>query len=107
ARALGLHAVRGNVAAETVMLETAPERAALAVFAIPNALEAGEAITRLKTVNPAITVLARAHSDAEVKHLLEHGADGAVLAERELAYSLAEMVMATPPYRPARAQDQA
>ncbi|MBZ2733220.1 hypothetical protein IPS41_20125 [Xanthomonas perforans] len=41
----------------------------------------------------------RAHSDAEVKHLLEHGADGAVLAERELAYSLAEMVMSTPPYR--------
>ena len=38
----------------------------------------------------------------EVKHLLEHGADGAVLAERELAYSLAEMVMATPPYRPIR-----
>ena len=25
-----------------------------------------------------------------------------VLAERELAYSLAEMVMATPPYRPVR-----
>ena len=102
ARAAGLHAVRGNVAAEAVMLETAPQRAALAVFAIPNALEAGETITRLKALNPAITVLARAHSDAEVKHLLEHGADGAVLAERELAYSLAEMVMATPPYRPAR-----
>ena len=78
-------------------------RAAMAVFAIPNALEAGETITRLKALNPAITVLARAHSDAEVKHLLAHGADGAVLAERELAYSLAEMVMATPPYRPARA----
>ena len=28
--------------------------------------------------------------------------DGAVLAERELAYSLAEMVMSTPPYRVAR-----
>ena len=56
-----------------------------------------------KALNPDITVLARAHSDAEVKHLLEHGADGAVLAERELAYSLAEMVMATPPYRPLRA----
>jgi CPA2 family monovalent cation:H+ antiporter-2 len=37
-----------------------------------------------------------------VKHLLEHGADGAVLAERELAYSLAEMVMSTPPYRALR-----
>ncbi|MGY0613140.1 YbaL family putative K(+) efflux transporter [Luteimonas sp. A501] len=104
AREEGLHAVRGNVASEAVMLESAPGRAALAVFAIPNALEAGETIARLKAANPAITVLARAHSDAEVKHLLAHGADGAVLAERELAYSLAEMVMATPPYRPARTE---
>jgi len=102
ARAAGLPTVRGNAASERVMREALPERAKLAVFAIPNALEAGEAIARLKTINPEITVLARAHSDGEVRHLLEHGADGAVLAERELAYSLAEMVMATPPYRPAR-----
>src|SRR3546814_5225642 len=56
----------------------------------------------LKALNPAVTMLARANSDTEVRHLLEHGADGAVLAERELADSLAEMVMATPRYRPAR-----
>ncbi len=103
ARAAGLHAVRGNVASEPVMLEAAPERAKMAIFAMPQALEAGEAIERMKAINPAITVLARAHSDAEVRHLLQHGADGAVLAERELAVSLAEMVMATPPYRPVRA----
>ena len=102
ARAAGLLAVRGNVASRAVMLEAAPERAAMAVFAIPNVLEAGEAIARLKAINPGITVLARAHGDAEVRHLLAHGADGAVLAERELAWSLAEMVMATPPYRPTR-----
>ena len=101
ARAHGLHAIRGNVANKRVMLEAAPARAKLAVFAIPQALEAGETIARLKQLNPAITVLARAHSDLQVKHLLAHGADGAVLAERELAFSLAEMVMATPPYRPA------
>jgi len=99
ARAYGLHAIRGNVANKRVMLEAAPERAKLAVFAIPQALEAGETIERLKTINPTITVLARAHSEGQVRHLLEHGADAAVLAERELAYSLAEMVMATPPYR--------
>jgi CPA2 family monovalent cation:H+ antiporter-2 len=103
AREAGLHAVRGNAAFTPVMLEAAPERAKLAVFAIPNALEAGETIARLKALSPAITVLARAHSEAEVKHLLQPGADGAVLAERELAYSLAEMVMSTPPYRPVRA----
>jgi len=99
AREDGLYAVRGNAASERVMREAAPERAKLAVFAIPQALEAGEAIVRLKAINPYITVLARAHSDTEVRHLLEHGADATVLAERELAYSLAEMVMATPPYR--------
>ena len=103
ARKDGFQAVRGNAASERVMREALPERARMAVFAIPHALEAGETIARLKAVNPQITVLARAHSDNEVRHLLEHGADGAVLAERELAYSLAEMVMATPPYRPARA----
>ena len=102
ARAHGLLAVRGNAASKRVMLEAAPERAKLAVFAIPQALEAGETIERLKKLNPAITVLARAHSEAQVKHLLAHGADAAVLAERELAFSLADMVMATPPYRPAR-----
>jgi monovalent cation:H+ antiporter-2, CPA2 family len=102
ARAAGLHVVMGNVAWEQVMREAAPERAKLAVFAMRYVLEAGETIPRLKALNPAITVLARGHSDAEVRHLLERGADAAVLAERELAFSLAEMVMATPPYRPAR-----
>ncbi len=102
AREEGLLAVRGNVASEAVMHEALPGRAKLAVFAIPRALEAGETIERMKKANPALTVLARAHSEREVRHLLEHGADGAVLAERELAFSLAEMVMSTPPYRPVR-----
>src|SRR5690606_2182448 len=105
ARTEGMPAVRGNVAAEAAMLEALPERARLAVFAIPRALEAGETIERMKKLNPEITVLARAHSEKEVKHLLAHGADGTVLAERELAFSLAEMVMSTPPYRSARKPD--
>lgn len=102
ARDSGLTTVRGNVANERVMLEAAPQRAKLAVFAMPQALEAGETIERLKAINPTISVLARAHSETQVKHLLEHGADAAILAERELAYSLTEMVMATPPYRARR-----
>ena len=103
ARSEGFQAVRGNIANARVLEETAPAQAKLAVFAIPNALEAGEAIERLKSANPGMTVLARAHSDGEVTHLLGHGADGAVMAERELAHSLAEMVMSAPPYRAVRA----
>jgi len=102
ARAAGIPAIRGNAANERVLREAAPERATTVMVAIPNALEAGEIIARLREINPALTIVARAHSDAEVKHLLQHGADGAVMAERELAHSLAEMVMATPPYRGSR-----
>lgn len=102
AHAAGIPAIRGNAAADKVLAEAHPEKAKIAVLAIPQPLEAGEALAKLRAINPSLTLLARAHSDAEVKHLLSHGADGAILAERELAYSLAEMVMATPAYRPPR-----
>ncbi len=99
ARKHGFTTIFGNAAAEGVLKEARPDTAQLAILAVPQALEAGEIIARMKASNPDTTVLARAHSEAEVKHLLDHGADAAVLAERELAYSLADMVMATPPYR--------
>ncbi|MFC4727770.1 YbaL family putative K(+) efflux transporter [Coralloluteibacterium thermophilus] len=99
AHAAGIPAIRGNAASAPVLAEAFPERAAMAVVAIPQALEAGEVIARLREANPALTVFARAHSDAEVRHLIERGADGAVMAERELAYSMAEMILAAPAYR--------
>jgi len=99
AHAAGIPGIRGSAAADRVLAEAHPERAKIAILAIPQPLEAGEALAKLRAINPNLTLLARAHSDAEVKHLLEHGADGTVMAERELAHSLAEMVMATPPYR--------
>ena len=103
AHADGIPGIRGSAAADRVLAEAHPEKAKIAILAIPQPLEAGEALAKLRALNPGLTLLARAHSDAEVKHLLEHGADGTVMAERELAYSLAEMVMATPPYRGLRA----
>ena len=102
ARADGLPVIRGNAVNESVLREAAPERAHMALLAIPNALEAGEIIAKLRKLNPSMSIVARGHSDNEVKHLLEHGADAAVMAERELAHSFAEMVMATPTYRGAR-----
>ena len=103
ARAEGYPAIRGNAAAEQVMAEASPAAAELVVMAIPHALEAGETIARLRALNPGMTILARAHSDAEVRHLLAHGADGAVLAEKELAHSMAEMALSAPPFRGLRA----
>lgn len=102
ARAAGLPAIRGNAVNGRVLREAVPERANTAMLAIPNALEAGEIIARLREINPTLSIVARGHSDTELKHLLDHGADAAVMAERELAHSLAEMVMATPAYRGSR-----
>lgn len=99
ARHLGIPTVRGNAADAAVLQEARPHTAHLAILAVPQALEAGEIVARLKDVNPGISVLARAHGETEVRYLLARGADAAVLAERELAYSLTEMVLATPPYR--------
>jgi CPA2 family monovalent cation:H+ antiporter-2 len=102
ARAAGFPAIRGNAAAPRVLDEAAPAGATLAVLAIPQALEAGEVVANLRAINPGLTILARAHSDAEVRHLLAHGADGAVLAEKELAHSMTEMAMSAPPFRKPR-----
>ncbi|KAB8315369.1 Kef family K(+) transporter [Tolypothrix campylonemoides VB511288] len=95
----GRLAVRGNAVDERVLLEAAADRARIALLVVPNALEGGEIVSRLRALAPAVTVLARAHSDEGVRHLLDRGADAAVMAERELAHSLVEMVLATPAYR--------
>ncbi len=97
----GLAAVRGNAAGSGRLDDLNPATASHALVAIPQAFEAGEIIARLRAANPTMTILARAHSETEARHLIEHGADGTVLAERELAYSMAEMVLGAPRPNPA------
>ena len=99
AHADGVPAIRGNAAIQSVLADAHPESAQIAIVVIPQVLEAGKVTACLRAANPTLIIFARAHSDAEVRHLIEHGADGAVVAERELAFSMAEMIMATPPYR--------
>jgi CPA2 family monovalent cation:H+ antiporter-2 len=94
AHADGIAAVHGNAASADRVAELLPETATHALVAIPNAYEAGALVERLRAANPKISILARAHGEEEVQHLISRGADGAVLAERELAYSMAEMVLA-------------
>ena len=99
ARAAGHTAIRGNAADDDVLAEAMPGEASLAVLTIPDPLEAGKVAQRLKQGDAPIPVLARAHSDEAVKHLLQRGADAALLAEHALAHSLGEMIAAMPHYR--------
>ncbi|TIV45775.1 MAG: hypothetical protein E5V86_33840, partial [Mesorhizobium sp.] len=41
---------------------------------------------------PAINIIARAHSDAEVEHLKGLGADTVIMGEREIARGIVEVV---------------
>ena len=107
AREEGLSVVRGDATSEAVLGEARARGAALAIIAVPQAIQSAEIVGHLKALSPEITVLARAHSEQGVALLLSRGAEAAVLAERELAHSLAEMVVSAPPYRKPRVEPEA
>jgi CPA2 family monovalent cation:H+ antiporter-2 len=56
--------------------------------AIPGAFEAGQIVQQARRANPALRIVARAHFDAEVEHLTEHGADVVIMGEREIARAM-------------------
>ena len=61
----------------------------------PDAFESGQIIAQAKKINPAISVIARAHSDAEVEHLKHYGADHVIMGEREIADAMVHAMATT------------
>jgi len=92
ARALGIAGVLANAAAEEALVDANIATARAILVAIPQTIEAGQIIQHARALNPAIAVLARAHSDADVAYLLGCGADAAIMGEREIARSMCEAV---------------
>ena len=91
-KADGIETVAGNAANANVFSAANPEGAKRLILAIPNAFEAGQVVLRARAANPAINVIARAHSDAEVEHLKNLGADTVIMGEREIARGIVEVV---------------
>ena len=92
ARTAGIAGVLGNAAAEETLEAANIATARALLVAIPQALEAGQIIRRAREANPAIAVMARAHSDEELAYLLRNGADAAIMGEREVARSMCDAV---------------
>jgi CPA2 family monovalent cation:H+ antiporter-2 len=85
---VGVDVIIGNAAAADVLRAANVAQAAAVVIAIPEAFEAGQVVEQARQVNPGVRIIARAHSDAEVKHLSDLGADTVIMGEREIAHGM-------------------
>jgi monovalent cation:H+ antiporter-2, CPA2 family len=89
-RAAEIETVAGNAADPAVLRAANVAEARCLVLAIPNAFEAGQVAQQARAVNPAVRLIARAHTDAHVDHLTALGVEEVIMGEREIARSVAE-----------------
>jgi monovalent cation:H+ antiporter-2, CPA2 family len=90
ARAGKAKVLSGN-AADPDLLAAANIAGARRLFVtIPEPFEAGQVVQQARAANPALDILARAHSDAAVEHLQKLGANLVVLGEKEIAHRMLE-----------------
>ncbi|MDF2798631.1 MAG: sodium:proton antiporter [Devosia sp.] len=88
ARAKDIEVVVGNAASVDVLKLANLGAAEALMIAIPNGFEAGTVVEQGRKLNPAVRIIARAHSDEEVEHLTRHGADTVIMGEREIAVGM-------------------
>jgi CPA2 family monovalent cation:H+ antiporter-2 len=89
-----IEAIAGNAAQADVLAAANLKAARNVIIAIPEAFEAGQIIEQARAANPKVQIVARAHRDAEVDHLINLGADVVVMGEREIARGIIDHVLA-------------
>ncbi|ODN70158.1 cation:proton antiporter [Methylobrevis pamukkalensis] len=91
-RKAGIEVVVGNAANADVLALANLAAARSVIIAIPESFEAGQVVSKARAANPAILIIGRAHSDAEVEHLSDLGCDTVIMGEREIARGMIERV---------------
>ena len=91
-KARGIRVITGN-AAQAGLLDAADVKTArFLISAIPNPFESGALVEQARAANPALRIIARAHSDEEVAYLRRLGADLIVMGEAEIARAICDEV---------------
>jgi CPA2 family monovalent cation:H+ antiporter-2 len=88
-----IETIVGNAANGDILAAANLAQARQLIIAIPNAFEAGQIVVKARAANPVISILARAHSDAEVQHLQDLGADAVIMGEREIARGIVAHIL--------------
>jgi CPA2 family monovalent cation:H+ antiporter-2 len=86
----GMEAIAGNGTRADVLIAANLATARQLFVAIANCFEAGRIIERARALNPALKIVARAHTDGDVTHLTSEGADVVVIGAREIARGMME-----------------
>lgn len=81
----------GNAADPAILTAANLAQARRLLVAIPDAFEAGQIVEQARAANPNLEIIARAHLDAAVTHLQEHGANTVVMGEHEIARAMLEL----------------
>jgi CPA2 family monovalent cation:H+ antiporter-2 len=84
-RRTGHTAILGNAARAEVLEAAGVGQASCLLVAVPNGLEAGEIVARARELNPGLRIIARAHLDGELDHIMKSGADRVIMGEQEIA----------------------
>ena len=84
----GHHHIIGNAVQEPVLRAANIAGARLLYVAIPENFEAGQIVQQARRANPDLVIVARAHFDAGVGHLMGLGANRVVMGEEEIANAM-------------------
>jgi CPA2 family monovalent cation:H+ antiporter-2 len=101
ARGRGFETIAANAADPEVLQAANLGAARCLLVAIPDAFEGGQVVEQGRKINPALTIIARAHSDDEVAHLEKHGATAVVMGEHEIAKAMLASIPPAAPSEPA------
>jgi monovalent cation:H+ antiporter-2, CPA2 family len=88
----GIETIAGNAADPEIIDAANLPAASCLLVAIPDAFEGGQVVEQARALSPKLSIIARAHSEAEVLHLKKHGASVVILGEHEIARAMAELV---------------
>jgi CPA2 family monovalent cation:H+ antiporter-2 len=92
----GVEHIRGNAARDDVLAAANLGAAKILFVAIPEAFEAGQIVQQARKANPTLPIVARAHFDGEVDHLLKMGASQVIMGEREIAAAMLDFARTAP-----------
>lgn len=91
-RSAGIEALSGNAADPEVIAAANLGHSRCLLVAIPDAFEGGQVVQQARAINSALPIIARAHSEAEIAHLMKHGATLVVMGEHEIAKAMIENI---------------